>query len=81
METTTWQAALAQGIGSLDALAERFPGGQVCLKELAPVTERYPLFINRYYLGLLQTPHDPLWRQAVPALAVAFPSGRRLRDR
>ncbi len=33
------------------------------------IIERYPMRINPYYLSLIQTPEDPIWKQAVPNIA------------
>lgn len=33
------------------------------------VSERYPMKVNPYYLGLIEQEGDPLWRQAIPAAA------------
>ncbi|MGD9211310.1 MAG: KamA family radical SAM protein [Desulfobacteraceae bacterium] len=34
--------------------------------EVDKVVQKYPMRINPYYAGLMQTPLDPIWRQAVP---------------
>jgi lysine 2,3-aminomutase len=60
---TTWKTLLARSITSPRQLAARFP---VDIAALTEVSERYPMRINPYYLGLIQEPGDPIWRQAVP---------------
>jgi lysine 2,3-aminomutase len=35
---------------------------------LARVIDRYPMRINTYYLSLIRSTNDPLWKQAVPDL-------------
>lgn len=58
-----WQKSLRQSITSLEDLAKRFP---IDVNALGPVVTRYPLRITSYYLGLVQEPGDPVWRQCVP---------------
>ncbi|MCP4107103.1 MAG: KamA family radical SAM protein [Desulfobacteraceae bacterium] len=36
---------------------------------LKQVIERYPMRINPYYLSLIRSPGDPIWKQAVPDIA------------
>lgn len=59
----TWQKSLHASITDPAELAERF-GVEVA--PLRSVTQRYPLRITPYYLGLMEKPGDPLWRQCVP---------------
>jgi len=49
----------------LEKLCTRF---QVDVEPLKQVAQTYPARISPYYLNLIQTPEDPLWRQAVPDL-------------
>ncbi len=58
-----WQKALSESITSLEELACHLP---IDIESLRPVTERYPLRITRFYLGLIQKRDDPIWRQAIP---------------
>ncbi|HEY6006745.1 MAG TPA: KamA family radical SAM protein [Geobacteraceae bacterium] len=58
-----WQKTLRNSISDPVELAGRFN------IEPAPLTEvaaRYPLRITPHYLGLIQQPGDPIWRQCVP---------------
>jgi len=58
-----WQKNLKAAITDPGELAALFP----CDREsLSLVAERYPLRISPYYLSLIQTPADPIWRQCVP---------------
>ncbi len=60
----TWQKLLQASITRPHELTRRFgidPG------PLAEVAERYPMRVNPYYLGLIRSAGDPIWRQAVPA--------------
>ncbi|OGQ87250.1 MAG: lysine 2,3-aminomutase [Deltaproteobacteria bacterium RIFOXYD12_FULL_56_24] len=58
-----WKSLLARSITTPEQLSRHF--GQD-FSALAPVIEQFPMRINPYYLGLIKTPGDPLWRQAVP---------------
>jgi lysine 2,3-aminomutase len=58
-----WQTLLQESIIRPEQL-KRFPGFSPT--SLQKVAEKYPMRINPYYLGLIQKPGDPLWRQAVP---------------
>jgi lysine 2,3-aminomutase len=58
-----WQKSLAESIDSPAQLAGRF---NVDPEPLAAVTARYPMRITPYYLGLINEPGDPIWRQCVP---------------
>lgn len=49
---------------SLEELASRF---SVDLGSLETVAARFPFRLSRYYAHLIGTPHDPVWRQAVPS--------------
>lgn len=58
-----WSKALEQAVISPSQLAEHFP---IDAAMLARVTDRYPMRITPYYLGLIQEVGDPIWRQCVP---------------
>ena len=58
-----WRRLLAASITRPEELAARFG---LDPEPLRAVTGRYPLRINPYYLSLIEQPHDPIWRQAVP---------------
>ncbi len=61
----TWTSQLADSIVTPEQLAERFgidPG------PLRAVAAHYPLRITPHYLGLIEKPGDPIWRQCVPDL-------------
>lgn len=58
-----WQQLLKRSIVHPDQLASRFAGSGSGVER---VTQRYPMLINPYYLGLIKEVNDPLWRQAVP---------------
>lgn len=58
-----WQVLLRKSITEPDQLVKCFgvvPG------DIARVTDLYPMRINPYYLNLIKSPGDALWRQAVP---------------
>lgn len=58
-----WQQSLKDSLTDPVLLAARFG---LDPEPLARVAARYPLRITPHYLGLLQGPDDPLWRQCVP---------------
>ena len=58
-----WQKSLSNSITSPDELAERFTLDSAPLRMVANC---YPMRITPYYLGLIQQPGDPIWRQCVP---------------
>lgn len=60
---TRWQKILSQSI-TTQAQLEKYFGRD--LPGIASVSDRYPMRINPYYLGLIQHPGDAIWRQAVP---------------
>ncbi|MEJ2201542.1 MAG: KamA family radical SAM protein [Desulfuromonadaceae bacterium] len=60
----TWQKLLQASITRPQDLTRRFgidPG------PLEAVVERYPMRVNPYYLSLIRSAGDPIWKQAVPA--------------
>lgn len=58
-----WQRSLKESIYSPVQLAGRFSAD---METLEPVITRYPMRITRYYLGLIESPGDPIWRQCIP---------------
>ena len=58
-----WQQSLKESLTDPAVLAARFGLDPVPLIEVAA---RYPLRITPHYLGLIEGPDDPLWRQCVP---------------
>ena len=46
-------------------MAERLP---ISTKTLQKVVKRFPMRITPYYLGLIEEPGDPIWRQCIPDL-------------
>ncbi len=58
-----WQDLLADSIVSSGQLAAKLP---VSGEAIDLVIRRYPMRINPYFLALIRSPGDPLWRQAVP---------------
>ncbi|OGQ98785.1 MAG: lysine 2,3-aminomutase [Deltaproteobacteria bacterium RIFOXYD12_FULL_55_16] len=61
--TTPWKNLLARSITTPAQLGRHFNADFSALNQ---VSERFPMRINPYYLGLIKAPGDPLWRQAVP---------------
>jgi lysine 2,3-aminomutase len=58
-----WQKSLSNSIISPEELAEHFSFDDTSLRMAANC---YPMRITPYYLGLIQQPGDPIWRQCVP---------------
>lgn len=67
---STWQRQLAESLIAPAALAARFDIDPAPLEEVA---RRYPLRISPYYLDLIQTPGDAIWRQCVPDVRELLP--------
>ena len=58
-----WQQLLRDGINNADQLFERFGVD----RDLADkISKDFRIRINAYYLGLIEEPGDPIWRQVVP---------------
>ena len=60
----TWQKLLQASITRPEKLTRRFG---VDPRPLEAVAERYPMRVNPYYLSLIKSVGDPIWKQAVPA--------------
>ena len=60
----TWQKLLQASLTRPGDLTRRFG---VDPRALEAVAERYPMRVNPYYLGLIGSVGDPIWRQAVPS--------------
>jgi lysine 2,3-aminomutase len=60
----TWQRLLQESIVRPGDLTRRFG---IDPQPLESVAELYPMRVNPYYLGLIKSAGDPIWRQAVPA--------------
>ncbi len=58
-----WQDLLQNSITDSAALQQHL---QCDISGLEEVIARYPLRINPYFLSLIRSPWDPLWRQVVP---------------
>ncbi len=60
---THWKKTLQNCINSPAELAQFF---NFDFTPLTPVCASFPMRINSYYLSLIQSVNDPIWRQAVP---------------
>jgi lysine 2,3-aminomutase len=60
-----WQRTFAASITRLEELADRYPINTHTLQE---VVRHFPMRISPYYLGLIEEPGDPIWRQCIPDL-------------
>lgn len=59
-----WQKMLQSSTTSPARLTRRYG---IDPRPLAEVAERYPMRVTPYYLNLIQSVGDPIWRQAVPS--------------
>ncbi|MRR37291.1 lysine 2,3-aminomutase, partial [bacterium] len=62
----TWQKLLQESITRPEDLTPRFG---IDPRPLTDVAARYPMRVTAYYLGLIRSVDDPIWRQAVPSAA------------
>jgi lysine 2,3-aminomutase len=67
-----WERMLNSGITTPEELPSCF---DVEVSQLQKVTDAYPMFINPYYLGLIKTKGDAIYKQAVPDLAEIIQPG------
>lgn len=72
MAENTLQNQTSQGIS---ALKESVKNGQALAKQLGItpeevllVTKKYRVRVPQYYLSLIESENDPIWRQAIPSL-------------
>jgi lysine 2,3-aminomutase len=61
-----WQNILSKSITRAEDIPARFGP---CDEGVSRAAALYPMRINPYYLGLIRRKGDPLWQQAVPAIA------------
>lgn len=66
------QKQVSEFITTPDALAHFLP---VPVDEMKQVIRQYPLRISSYFLNLIRSPGDPLWRQVVPDISELNDSG------
>ena len=59
----TWQKHLQASLTRPEQLTRSFGIDHLPLDEVA---ERYPMRVTPYYLGLIKSVGDPIWKQAVP---------------
>jgi lysine 2,3-aminomutase len=58
-----WQQILASSVTRPEEIAGRYP---ISTRALEEVVGRFPMRITPYYLGLIEEPGDPIWRQCIP---------------
>ena len=58
-----WQQMVRDSVHTVDQLVEKFGIDRKVAEEL---DEFFQARINPYYLGLIRSPGDPIWRQCVP---------------
>jgi lysine 2,3-aminomutase len=59
-----WRALLAASLTSPRDLAAALP--ELDPRELQRLDRRFAVRVNPYYLSLIRSPGDPIWRQAIP---------------
>lgn len=66
-----WQTLLSQGYDNIDALRDRFSFSEDEIKALRSLQEKFPMFINPYYLSLIdpEDPEDPIRKMSIPSLS------------
>ncbi|MBU1565377.1 MAG: KamA family radical SAM protein [Proteobacteria bacterium] len=62
----TWQLILQNSITTLDGLKSQLECDNTALGQ---VIANFPMRINPYFAKLIQSPGDPIWKQAVPDIA------------
>ncbi len=60
---TYWKEILQNSVSKPAALARHF---NIDINALEPACASFPMRINSYYMGLIQSVNDPLWKQSVP---------------
>jgi lysine 2,3-aminomutase len=58
-----WKQILLQSLTTTEALSAFFEIDETALQK---VTDRYPMRINPYYLGLIKKKDDPIYKQCIP---------------
>jgi len=64
MSTSDWKTQVASGINSAAEAALHFGTEAASMEKAA---NSFPVRINKYYLSLIQSPHDQLGRQVIPS--------------
>ncbi len=59
-----WQRLLAEGVNTARKLKEVFP--ELDERRIEAIARKYPVRINKYYLGLIERVDDPIARQVIP---------------
>jgi lysine 2,3-aminomutase len=62
-----WVNLVRGSINSAEELGRRLGLSQKETKELKKVVRRYPMRVNPYYLSLIRSKDDPIWRQCIPS--------------
>jgi lysine 2,3-aminomutase len=67
-----WKNILGRSICSPEALAKL---ADVDVMEMERIHNEFPIRINPYYFGLIQSEGDPIWKQAIPDVRELLPTG------
>lgn len=65
-----WQSLLANGYRNVESLQEIFSFSEKETAQLKVIQEQYPVFINSYYMSLidLSDPNDPIRKMSIPSV-------------
>lgn len=66
MTKESWKKLLSHSITTTDQLAKFYSSYAVKKSEIQAVIDRYPMFVNPYFMGLMKHSGGPLWKQAIP---------------
>lgn len=68
---TIWQELLQQGYDDIQGLQDRFHIDAGELQQLCGIQDKFPMFVNPYYLSLIdeKDPEDPIRKMCIPSLA------------
>ncbi|MBM3213773.1 KamA family radical SAM protein [Candidatus Poribacteria bacterium] len=58
-----WRDVFRGGVSTAEELARRF---DLDVESLRRIEKEFPFRINRYYLSLIESKDDPIWKQVVP---------------
>lgn len=60
-----WKKILRESVFSAKDISKRFDLDE---REVKSVSDRYPAFVNSYYLSLIKDKNDPIYLQAIPSV-------------
>ncbi len=78
MNVEEWQKLLIDGVHRVRELKQKFP--HLDEEEIEHIISIYPVRINKYYLGLIRSPDDPIARQVLPDPAEIYEMSQGVRE-